>query len=122
MGRLKGDSLYSPYKEKIINLLDEGYTIKCIFRMLFPVQDSGYNYSTFLQYVNRNGLRYVTENAGYEKLPVCSECENCMDVKRYENGMKNISVCYIEKREIRPYSIASPRWCPNRDKKRQGEV
>ena len=41
---------------------------------------------------------------------------------KYENGMKNISVCYIEKREIGPYSIASPRWCPNRDKKRQGEV
>lgn len=122
MGRKKGTSMYAPYKGDIIRLLDDGKTVKQIFRTLFPEPNSGYQYQTFLNYINHNGLRFVTDNEGYEETPVCAECKECASVKRFVNSMENLTICLAEKREIGPYKITSPKWCPKRDKKRQGEV
>ena len=122
MGRRKGTSMYAPYRDDIIRLLDEGKNVKQIFRILFPQPNSGYQYQTFLGYVNRNGLRFVTDNEGYEEVPLCGKCEQWASIKRCEAGLKDFSVCLTEKREVGPQRTTSPKWCPKRDKKRQGEV
>lgn len=114
--------MFSPYRDEIIRLLDEGKNVKQIFRILFPEPDSGYQYQTFLGYVNNNGLRFVTDNKGYEEVPLCKLCKSMVSIKRCERDKCDIAVCLSEKREIGPHRITSPKWCPKRDKKRQGEV
>lgn len=123
MGRRKNTSMYAPYREEIIKLLEDGYTVKQIWRMMFPDPDSGYTYQAILYYVNHSGLRSATSNDGYEHLPRCKECEHFKSIKRHENGRKDMLVCLSEFTEIDRYSVInSPRWCPKRDHKRQVEL
>ena len=113
--------IYSQYVDEIIDLLDKGYTVKQIYRMLFH-DSPGYEYQNLLRFVNTYELRYVTGNDGYERLPICNECDKCLTVKRHEKGVKDMRVCIADKREIASNVTKSPKWCPKRDKKRQGEV
>ena len=121
MGRRKGTSMFEPFKEDIIGLLEQGKNVKQIYRILFSQPDSGYQYQGLLNFINTNRLRFVTDNDGYEVQPKCHECKCYMRIKR-EEGIKDMKVCTNEKREIKYSIVVSPRWCPLRDKKRQGEL
>ena len=123
MGKKKGESMYSPYREEIIKALDSGMTVKKIFReIIYPALNGACEYCGFVYYINANDLRNATENDGYEIAPKCSECENRGIMKRVDLDMKAICFCRKEEREICNKIKSSPRWCPKRDQKRQGEV
>lgn len=114
--------MFTPFDEDIVRLLGEGKTVKEIWRILFPEPDSGYSYMGFLSHINTCGLRYATENDGYEVAPKCKECEQYMSIKRYDRNCSDLRACACEKKEVSRYVKDSPSWCPKRDHKRQGEL
>ena len=112
MGKRKGQSMYSPYRDEIIKALDKGMTVKEIFReIIYPAFN-----------INTNDLRNATDNDGYEVAPECSKCESRGMMKRVDEDMKALCYCRREEREICRLIKNSPRWCPKRDQKRQGEI
>lgn len=80
----------------------------------------GCEYSGLVYYVNKNGLRYVTENDGYEPVHICAECEHCGKIQR--ERFDPMSFCKKAEREILPVVKTSPRWCPLRSRNTGGEV
>ena len=120
--RRRRPSVFTPFDAEIIRLLEEERTVKEIYRILFPVPDSGYSYMGLLSHINACGLRYVTHNDGYEVAPKCAECTQYMTIKRYDRNNSDFRACACEKKEVSRYVKDSPSWCPKRDHKRQGEL
>lgn len=49
MGKRKGKSMYSPYRDEIIKALDKGMTVKEIFReIIYPAFNGGCEYGGFV--------------------------------------------------------------------------
>ena len=68
MERRKKTSMYDPYREDIVAALEAGKTIRQIYNeIIYPAMNGACEYSGLAYYVNKNGLRYVTENDGYGK-------------------------------------------------------
>ena len=83
MERRKRMSMYDPYREDIVAALEAGKTISKIYdEIIRPALNGGCEYSGLVYYVNKNGLRYVTENDGYEPVHICAECEHCGQIQR----------------------------------------
>ena len=115
--------MFAPYRQEIIAALEAGMTVKKIYReIIYPAMNGGCQYGALVYYVNANGLRSVTNNDGYEIAPRCSDCEHCGKMKRFQERYKEFSYCRIAEREICGQNKSSPRWCPMRDGKRQGEI
>lgn len=123
MGKRKGKSMYSPYRNEIIKALDKGMTVKEIFReIIYPAFNGGCEYGGFVYYINANDLRNATDNDGYEIAPECNKCESLGTMRRVNKDMKALCYCRREEKEICRLIKSSPRWCPKRDQKRQGEI
>ena len=83
MERRKRTSMYDPYREDIVAALEAGKTIRQIYyEIICPALNGGCEYSGLVYYVNKNGLRYVTENDGYEPVHICAKCERCGQIQR----------------------------------------
>lgn len=64
----KGTSMFNEYRDFVIQKLDEGYSIKDVFKMVD--HDSGfYEYCSFYYFVSNN-LQYKREKAD------CEHCDN----------------------------------------------
>lgn len=121
MSKRKRTSMYEPYRSDIITALDAGKTVKQIYReIICPALNGACEYNGLLHYVNKNGLRYVTGNDGYEMVLECKGCEYCGEIQR--ERFLPMAYCKRVEREILPAVKTSPRWCPLRDQKRQGEI
>lgn len=129
MGKKKGSSMFSPYRQNIIDALASGRTVKAIFReIIYPALNGGCTYCGMLYYINHTGVRQEAEKDGYEIVPNCRECENRCIVKMCNEKQKDKFFCSIsgdskrKYQEIENHILHSPRWCPKRDPKRQGEI
>lgn len=113
MGRRKRTSMYDPYREDIVAALETGKTIRQIYdEIIRPALNGGCEYSGLVYYVNKNGLRYVTENDGYEPVHICAECEHCGQIQR--ERFDPMRICKTAEREVLSVVKTSPRWCPLR--------
>lgn len=113
MERRKRTSMYDPYREDIVAALEAGKTIRQIYdEIICPALNGGCEYSGLVYYVNKNGLRYVTENDGYEPVHICAECEHCGQIQweRFDP----MRICKTAEREVLAVVKTSPRWCPLR--------
>lgn len=123
MGKRKVKSMFDPYEKKIIALLDAGKSMKQIYREdIYPAMHGGCGYEALVYFVNARGLRSVAANDGYEVVPKCAECSECKLLKRHRASTPDMKICLSALHEINEYVISSPRWCPKRDRKRQGEI
>lgn len=121
MARRTRTSMYEPYRDAIVAALDAGKTIKQIYReIVFPALNGACEYNGLLHYVNKNGLRYAASGDGYEKIYECKGCEYCGKIQR--ERCLPMAYCRKAEREILPVVKTSPRWCPLRDQKKQGEI
>lgn len=115
MARRKRTSMYDQYRDDIVAALDAGKTIIQIYNeIIYPAMNGACEYSGLAYYVNKNGLRYVTENDGYEPVHICAECEHCGKIQR--ERFDPMSFCKKAEREILPVVKTSPRWCPLRSR------
>lgn len=113
MERRKRTSMYDPYREDIVAALEAGKTIRQIYyEIICPALNGGCEYSGLTYYVNKNGLRYVTENDGYEPVHICAECEHCGQIQR--ERFDPMRICKTAEREVLAVVKTSPRWCPLR--------
>ena len=86
MERRKRTSMYDSYREDIVAALEAGKTIRQIYdEIICPALNGGCEYSGLVYYVNKNGLRYVTENDGYE--PVISAQSVSIAVRSSGSGL-----------------------------------
>lgn len=99
MDRRKRTSMYDPYREDIVAALEAGKTIRQIYdEIIRPALNGGCEYSGLVYYVNKNGLRYVTENDGYEPVHICAECKHCGKIQR--ERFDPMSFCKKAEREF----------------------
>ena len=113
MERRKRTSMYDPYREDIVAALETGKTIRQIYdEIIRPALNGGCEYSGLVYYVNKNGLRYVTENDGYEPVHICAKCEHCGQIQR--ERFDPMRICKEAEREVLAVVKTSPRWCPLR--------
>lgn len=108
MARRKRTSMYDQYRDDIVAALDAGKTIIQIYNeIIYPAMNGACEYSGLAYYVNKNGLRYVTENDGYEPVHICAECEHCGKIQR--ERFDPMSFCKKAEREILPVVKTYPR-------------
>ena len=113
MERRKRTSMYDSYREDIVAALEAGKTIRQIYdEIICPALNGGCEYSGLVYYVNKNGLRYVTENDGYEPVYICAEWEQCGQIER--GRFDPMRICKEAEREVLAVVKTSPRWCPLR--------
>lgn len=121
--KIKPWSMFAPYQKEIVALLDEGRSIKQIYRdLIYPAMNGGCSYCNLVHYINSNELRSAADHDGYEVVPACRECVDCKVVKRCKTDAPDLKICRMTMQEINRQVKHSPRWCPKRDLKRQGEV
>lgn len=98
---MRKGSICDPYKDKIIELVELGFSLKEIWEMLKREKDMYTCYETFVAYCNKKNI----------KSKITRICDNCKYDARYPvNGRKEgIRICTLRKQGH--YSKTVPRFC-----------
>ena len=105
----KGDSMFSPFREKIVEMCAQGLTCKQMLNEL----PEGYSRDSLYTYILVNDLRQEAWEKIYMHRNHCNECEYCKEFKNSQ-GFINKSehyICTKSWRVIKASVRHCPRWC-----------
>ena len=114
MARRNYRSMFEPYKDKIFQLIDQGYSAKQVYEILFKDKE-GYAYPTLTHYIVKRRRTGDLPKGKFDKIPKCSECESLKRITRCIAEQNDILMCQQMYREVNRYGISNcPTWCPKK--------
>ena len=104
----KGDSMFAPFREKIIEMCSSGMTCAEMVKELPP----GYSYQSLYTYIRQNCLREQAWEKIYDARNKCSECEYCKEIYNLTNKVvKSYKICSKSWRYVHADGKYCPKWC-----------
>lgn len=107
-------SIFEPYKKDILRLVEEGYSVKQIYEIIFS-NKAGYSYPALVSYVRKRRSTNDLPEGKFDKIPKCSECDSLKAITRCVKEKKDILMCQQTYKEVNRYGITNcPTWCPKK--------
>lgn len=105
----KGTSMFSPYKDRIEEMLSAGMSINQIADALsFEIGYADFN--TLYRFIKNNELHSKDYRGNKIKPPICNNCDLCIEHISFD-GERAVKRCTHSNRMIADKVVTSPMWC-----------
>ena len=105
----KGTSMFSPYKDKIIEMLSAGMSLPQICDEL-STELNGADENTLYRFIKNNELHSKDYRGNKIKPPICNNCDLCTEHISFD-GERAVKRCTYSNRMIADKVVTSPMWC-----------